>query len=248
VALGRARALNPSYWPALLTLAHLYLDWGEAARAERLLDSAPMEAFAPETIRSLAWLRAELAVAAGDPEGALTVYRRAVEGRVDDANRLGEEALLLTAAGDPVAAEAAVRAGSERLGLALDAANQENAYPIYALAVALGEQGRAADADALVASLHRLLDRRASENPRDAQVPMVRAWLLALTGEAGGAADAFREAVAMGYRESRQTLDLLAPRLKRLPDWDTLAEVMAARVAADQARYREVAAAAGSGD
>jgi hypothetical protein len=247
MALEKARTLNPRYWPAVLALAHLHLDWGDTARAERLVNGAPMEAFAPETIRALAWLRAELAVAAGDPGGALAVYRQAVEGRVDDPNRIGEEAVLTMATGDPAAAEAAVRAGLERLGLATDEADQENVYPIYALAVALGEQGRGTDAAGLVASLHRLLDEMASENPLNAQVPMVRAWLLALTGEAEAAAGAFREAVDMGYRESRSTLELVAPQLKRLPDWEALADTMAARVAADRARYREIAAAAGSG-
>ena len=243
IALEKARELNPLYWPAVLGLAHAVLDWGDSGRALELVDSAPLEAFAPETIRNLAWLRAEAAIMAGDPAGALAGYRRQVDGLDDDPSRIAEEAMLTTAAGDPAAAEQMLRAGLERLGISQTDADNRSAYPLYALSVALYAQNRPGETGGLRQALERFLDVAATQNPSNSQFTMVRSWLHALAGDAEAAVAAFRQAMDEGYRDSRTTLELLAPQLRALPRWETLAAEMEAVLAADRERYQMASSA-----
>lgn len=74
----RANAPDPGLRQiATLRMARILIDDGELDAAQRLLDAAPRDAFAPE----LAELRGDVARARGDAQGARAAYEEALAGK-----------------------------------------------------------------------------------------------------------------------------------------------------------------------
>ena len=237
LALETARSLNPDYWGSTLNLANLYFDWGMNERALALLDEAPSPPFQAEMVRNVAWLRAEMAVAGGEPAAALAAYLKTTEDLPPDLNRVAEAAMLEIAAGDPAAAERRIRGVPELENPTTADLNGQTGFPVYALSVAMHLQGRGQEAAPLVTGLEQLVAEQVDGNGGGAQMIMIRSWLLALEGRQAEAAEYFRRALDKGYRENRSSLNLVAPQLRDLDEADALFDAMDARIRESVSRY-----------
>ena len=242
LALEKALSLNPYYWNSILNLANLYFDWGKTDEALALLDDAPSPPFQADAIRGVAWLRAEVEVARGDPKAALAGYLEMTAELPPGPNRVAEAAMLEIASGDPAAAERRIRESPGLENLTADDLTDKTGFPIYALSVAMHYQGRDKEAAPLVARMQQLIAEQDAASEAVARLSMIRSWLFALEGREAEAAEYFRRALDRGYRDNRSGLGLAAPQLRDLEGADALFDAMDERVKEDSSSYETQAA------